>query len=625
MNRKNLFSLFSSGKGAFFFSGAMLFIAAVAAFFIGSWNSAFATARVPFEKVETLTTQSQWFIPLSPWKVSDEILYIYSGVKLVQGALPWQTSPEVPPLGKLFIGLSQTIFQNPYVVNWGFLIATLIAFYLIIRLVTTNPVVRSLSLLFVVSSPLFIAQFSQALLEPQLGFFCLAFLYCFLLALRSFRSTHAVGAGVFLGLMAACKFPLFAGVYAMLGVVVLWMQSKKQAVLFASGILAGYLGAYGLFFVRGYSFVSWLHGQWWMIQFYRHGGTEASVAELLPMLLLGSSSTEVSLGSLREWTPLWIVQLLIFIWMLWQKAYAKLSKNTQLIVLFFAVTMGLHFVSPFVLRYFYHTQFLLFLLVTALLQDREQTGQKTWGLCLLLFVAAVLGLLRFGFFGPTDITASFAQRYSVSNYAELDVHLEQRPWVYNPDRTSELRNADEGAQILKRSLRFQTIPPVLSLSSAWTGKALVSLKLIQGNTLSYEVPIIMERSGTQWKVRWSDDLIFPGYRHGCSIESSVEDSASFSPWYGWLRLERTQFIPTVDESLRLSEIIQHPQLTLFHDFFLKRGDQEIILWPIVKPNTIVPPKPGMSVFHAAEDKSPPQLRRNAIYRTLSCPEERDSE
>jgi len=599
-------------------------ITALIAFFLGSWYSGYVSVRVPFSKVESLTTLSQWFIPLSPWVVSDEILYMYSGVRLLEGAMPWQTSPEVPPLAKLSIGVSQKIFSNPYVINWVFLFASCWLFLLIVHIISPNPIIRLLSPILILASPVFITQFSQALLEPQLGFFFLAFLYFFLLAQRSQKATPIILAGISLGWMAACKFPFFAGVYAVCACLLFWLSSKKHALFFALATVVGYFSAYLPFFLQGYSLLNWMQGQWWMIQFYRLGGASASSLEMLSFLLIGSSVDELRIGSLREWTPLWIVQFCLLVWLLRNKVYAQLAPETRVMLLFLVVTLGLHALSPFVLRYFYHTQFLFILLSLAALREHEVARKSIKGACLLLLITAVAGFLRFVYFGPRDVAVSFAERYNSSNYSEMDVHLELRPWEYLPERTAELHRFDEESQIVQRSLRFTKTPPTFSLASEWTGQAIVSLKLLQGNTLSYELPLVMQRSGVQWKVRWSDNLFFPGYRPGCSVHAIEEKRACFSPWQSWLRLERSSYRPAVEDSYRLSGLIQQPPLAMFHDFLLRRGNQKDILWPVMQPNVLAPSTPGLSIIQLSEDELLPQFRPNAISRTLTCPSRDES-
>ena len=73
--------------------------------------------------------KSQWVTFNSKQPIGDDGLYAYAGWEYVHGKNPILNSPQVPPLGKYLIGVSEVVFNNQNIFALIVGLVTLFIFY----------------------------------------------------------------------------------------------------------------------------------------------------------------------------------------------------------------------------------------------------------------------------------------------------------------------------------------------------------------------------------------------------------------------------------------------------------------------------------------------------------------
>ena len=133
--------------------------------------------------------------------LSDADLYMVEGNMLVnQGKDLEKLTPGHPPLGKYIIGLSQKLFNNPYIFQFASFTLMLFIFFLLSR-----SLFLTLALSF---EPLLVSQINKTLLDVHLVVFHLASILFFLkfIKLKKPNPAYIIAVWFFLGLAFATKF-----------------------------------------------------------------------------------------------------------------------------------------------------------------------------------------------------------------------------------------------------------------------------------------------------------------------------------------------------------------------------------------------------------------------------------
>jgi len=133
--------------------------------------------------------------------LSDADLYVVEGNMLVNQAKDLENlTPGHPPLGKYIIGISQKLFNNPYVFQFVGFLLVLFLFFLISKSVFLT--------LLISFEPLLVSQINQTLIDIYLLVFQLASILFFLKFIEQKKSglTFAFFSWFFLGLALATKF-----------------------------------------------------------------------------------------------------------------------------------------------------------------------------------------------------------------------------------------------------------------------------------------------------------------------------------------------------------------------------------------------------------------------------------
>lgn len=215
--------------------------------------------------------KSQWVTPNSKESIGDDGLYAYSGWRYIHRSDPSLLNPEMPPLGKLIIGASITVFGNPNIQTLIFGFGVLVFLYHLSRLLLG----KTLSLLAVylfTLEPIFADQLTVSLLDLQELFFLLASMFFFFKFLKSKKNIPLFLSFLFLGAIMSVKFYLVALLVAITYFSALMIINKRlifKFFLFAPTVLLIYLFSYTGYFLNYHSLREFLALQKWMAVFHK--------------------------------------------------------------------------------------------------------------------------------------------------------------------------------------------------------------------------------------------------------------------------------------------------------------------------------------------------------------------
>ncbi len=162
---------------------------------------------------------SQWKLPLSVRTLGDDGLYLYEGYRIVHGEDPTLLNAEVPPLGKYLIGLTLLSFGNGYWYGFTTTIFAVAACFLLARLLLrTSGMAVAVAVLFAMD-PLVTSQFTLTMLDSLQMALGILTLYVLTFIVRHPKRRTLISLillGVFFGLFAATKAPIFSPIMGIL-------------------------------------------------------------------------------------------------------------------------------------------------------------------------------------------------------------------------------------------------------------------------------------------------------------------------------------------------------------------------------------------------------------------------
>ena len=600
---------------------------------LGYWYGVFLRVRIDPKLLEEMVNKSQWVIPLSPWKISDEVLYLQSGVKYVSGWLSWQINPETPPLAKLGYGVSQTFLQNPYFFTFFSMLIFLFLCVKLLQLILREKLARLLAFILLVSSPIIFMQLGYTMLELPMGVFFLLFLYSLFRKRDDISIPTWLSAGLGLGFLAACKFPLYPAFLAF--VVSLWLfkKSKKSLSIFSISAGLAYLTAYLPFFIRGMSLFDWAKNQWWMIRFYQQGVHQNDFFKSLFGLSTGFFTDETALKLLQEWSLLWPILIVgnILFWI--RKAKLSGLQAFSLPDWLGAGSLAFVLLTPFQARYFFLPFLLLFFNAWTYVNQIKVSSQRFRMFSVVALAIAISGMLRVYARGPVEEASYLRGWWQTKNYRDIDVLLSSNPWGSTSVIEDITRKVDTLATIQTRDIIFQDSPPLFTFDNSWTGLASVKLTTAQGSTLGEIRPIVFHREGLRWVLDWDSGMAFPGYKKNCAFEAVENDTVSlFQNWKGFIDFDRRLFQDLFD--LRdikgfslLSSFTGIEPITLFHTLTLENHDQTYVRFVVKNYSSSfgkleAQELKGMN-YTSIFQNSDPMWRRTALGRKVICPPPED--
>lgn len=473
---------------------------------------------------------SQWKLPLSRRTLGDDGLYLYEGYRLIRGDDPTTLNAEVPPLAKYLIGLSIITSGNGYA--YGFIVTTLaiIAFFLLVLLLTQKTIFSLVTTLVVALDPLIAKQFTLTMLDSLQ----LLFLLFGLLAVAAVtRIKTRVGslvwtifAGLSLGFFAEVKFPVFAPVIAIILAITIWLAKKNKLLVWAFFVaaIAAYLIPYIPYFLLGHTFRQWLGVQKWIIMFFAHSGLTPTIGSVVTTLLANRNQNLFTrtFEPVPEWSPSWpLVTILGVVGLI--GAYRH-KKNR---LLFFPATgillslLVFNAFIPFWTRYLISILPLLYF-GTALVLTKVATKTRALVLCMIV-LANMIATTSIVFPTPQETVSQFLSDWEHGFFQDM----------YEVGISETKQTMDRGAFHLFGSLvlynaqiedTYITVEPYewRTFSSPQYVPILITYKTRNLGMFDQRerIPLVLENG--QWRVSWDWEYVFKNLTTTSVVQTTVD-------------------------------------------------------------------------------------------------------
>ncbi|MDP3888513.1 MAG: glycosyltransferase family 39 protein [bacterium] len=255
----------------------------------------------------------------APVTIGDADLYAYAGWRQINGDDPTKINPEMPPLGKYFLGLSILIFNNQNLPSLFFGLVLLMLTYLISKAVLGEGWLKFVPVFLLSYDTLFRENLSISMLDMPLAAFTALAFYFLILAQKKPRLYFLAAAS--LGAVASTKmylagFALTGAVFAYL-LIISFLFRRKNVLWFLISIpafLLVYFGSYSIYFLKGHNLLDFKYLHFWVRHFARVDVTNYPQFEIFRILLLGRWKTwwgGSGIVSANVWNPLWTAGLLV--------------------------------------------------------------------------------------------------------------------------------------------------------------------------------------------------------------------------------------------------------------------------------------------------------------------------
>jgi len=286
----------------------LIFFSAHLLFRIGGYWDRY-TEKISGEQWREQYLQSQWVVPNSIKGIGDDGLYAYHGWELVRGGDPTIINPEVPPVGKYFIGLLVLGFKNSNIFGLITGLFFLGAFYLLNRELFRDRLLAFIPIFLVSFDSLFYTQLQASFLDAlHAGLLFLTFTF--------FLKQRFIVSMLFLGLFASVKFSSLA-VFA-LGAVLIYLLLQKNwselkrfiptIIIVPIIILISYIR----FFIMGHTLLDFFRVQKYIFEFYQNGVKPPIFGMVFPMIFLNQWYTWWNgVQQVLEWTVFWPISFIL--------------------------------------------------------------------------------------------------------------------------------------------------------------------------------------------------------------------------------------------------------------------------------------------------------------------------
>lgn len=301
------------------------------------------------------STKSKILKNIADKGVSDSFLYSYVGYKYAQGADPSLLNPEHPPLAKLLIGSSISLFGSEHVVGIIIAFLTLILVGLISYQMKRSVFVSGITMLLTSLFPLFTDQLIHG---PQLElyqlFFFLLMVFFITWGTKKKNIIFFCVAGVAFGLLLSTKTLLpFLALFGVWLFISLWSRWKELVMLFGIGALTFCLTYYS-YFLHGGTFRTFLGLQKYIVTYYGNANIPylEFAGNYLRLILTGSWKfwdSARSVSAYSEWNLMW--PLLFLVGMYGLKRQWVTHKQTHLLIWFILLYNIFVFIVPVFPRY----------------------------------------------------------------------------------------------------------------------------------------------------------------------------------------------------------------------------------------------------------------------------------
>lgn len=251
--------------------------------------------------------KSQWVVPQSQNPISDEGLYIHVGQQLLEGHDPALLNAEVPPLGKIILGVFNQFTGYLGVYGIFFSVLALILLFILNKILFKATQLALIPTTLFSLDPIFLDQIAVGLLDSL--YLCLL-LGIFILLLKRHYFLSAVIAGLFM----ATKSP-FLVVIIYITLFVYMSLSKELTIrrffLMPFLTLTFYTLAHFQLFLVGHDLRYFVSLQSYILHFYQTGA-QGIFGAVIPLILSGYWFTWFDQDRfIKEWSFIWpIISLL---------------------------------------------------------------------------------------------------------------------------------------------------------------------------------------------------------------------------------------------------------------------------------------------------------------------------
>ncbi len=457
--------------------------------------------------------QSQWRMLFSPRIIGDDGLYLYQGYLFSRGENPVLHNPEHPPLGKYLIGASIQLFHNGSAAGVILTTGVVITFFYLLRLITKNTPLSLFFTLLLATDPLITDQFHLTMLDsPQTLFLLLAGI--------GFIKYSPLFTGIFLGLSAATKFPIFL-VLLVVGIL-LWYLSKKQhsqLVLFLVALFVTYTMSYTQYFRLGYTIVDFLRVQKHMVAFHQSSQLESNRGSLFTTLFFNRSKNLFT----EEWqherffSPIWPIVALfgIFgaIWILLKKR----NEPTVFIGAYTVSSIAILSFIPFWTRYLVALLPFLYTgtaIIISSIINRQSHKMLMVSIEVILFSLQYFATLRTLEPSKQEQVQAFAYNIQYGFFHDIYEHVDkQTKHIYSRKTFDQIgKSFFHGAQIERAFATIDTNQNTISIRyvTRYLGEIKTNTKLA-----------LTKEDGT-WKIVWDWRYIHPDFSPETTTQTMVD-------------------------------------------------------------------------------------------------------
>lgn len=469
------------------------------------------------ERYET----SQWSLPLSQRVIGDDGLYLIEGYLLAEGGDPSQYNAEVPPLGKYLIGASIKLFSNGNMYGYITTLLLVVAVWILAKRVTGNSQVAWTTLLLFVTDPLITSQFSLTMLDSLQSLFLVLHLIGLHILMQKRHMKWSIISGIFLGLFAGSKAPLFAPIIMITGIAAIWFTSKRitWVCMYVFSAILTYFSLHIPYFFYGHTLIDWLKLQKWIISFYLSSKLDPNVGSVFTTLLANQTKDLFSdtWSSSVEWSIVWPIITVLSI-----ASYRSMKSKLLLTTLF--LLLCLFAIRPFWVRYLILILPLLYISAVAFIYARFSTkiGVKIVFVCVamniffsvpLLYPTAEKEFQQFASDWEHGYFHDMRERFTNDSKTKFERQtLQEQGLTYLYDAQIEAIDVRFDPQILRQRFGQITIPVEIAYRTRHLGEFVEQTS----------VNLVHERN--QWRVSWDWESFMQEIGPGVTMKTTIDSA-----------------------------------------------------------------------------------------------------
>lgn len=452
------------------------------------------------EYYENFYYESQYTYPQSARGISDGSLYKFIGYRLTQGENPFNINWEIPPLGKVLYGYSSKFFGNPYWFSLICYLAAIAIFFIFLLKNIKNKLAPFLGIIMLILIPHFSTQLPDTMLDLPLTLAYMVQLFFFFRYIDTKQIKDLGLAGLFLGLAAAIKPPIYIPFIMLSELLIVYLNERswKKIVVLPFFVFAGYLLGYFVYFIYHPNPIPWIKLHKKIYDFY-----------LGPKLTVNPLAALKELFNLGTWGFIYIAGFVSFI-AGWFK-YFKDRKNLKLLtlLLFSATFLVVSYFIPFFPRYLLPLSFVFAYLILYVLNNNTKI--------ILLICLASLPFFYKSFILQTPDGDALATARFIETRADRELYRS-----IGPKQLETLSEKDfiKGLENFNEQLGTRKIQVTIGDRSKSEGKYYYNFKIkyfTRFGVVEDDIPFVYEDVGNQWKLDWSWDYLYKGYSPGANI------------------------------------------------------------------------------------------------------------